>query len=78
MSDPRGWPFDSPDLIRIPFIFVPHGDPWPVEWLAEHPDAIRIPARFVPRRQTESGLSDRLEVDWEPALTKWLARRGWR
>jgi len=30
----RGWPFDSPELLRVHFIFVPHGKPEPREWLA--------------------------------------------
>ena len=39
----------SDDDLKVPFIFVRNGDPWPTEWLREHPGAVRIPATFVPR-----------------------------
>jgi muramidase (phage lysozyme) len=70
MSDPRAWPFDSPDMLRIPFIFVPHGAPEPREWLAGHPGAIKIPARFVPRGNAGGAI----ETDFNEALMTWLAR----
>jgi muramidase (phage lysozyme) len=70
MSDPRGWPFDSPDVLRVPFIFVPHGAPEPREWLAGHPGAIKIPARFVPRGNAGGAI----EADFNEALMTWLAR----
>jgi hypothetical protein len=38
----------SPDDLQVPFIFVPHGDPEPTEWMARHPGWINIPATFVP------------------------------
>ena len=31
------------------FVFVPHGDPDPVEWMREHPGWLRIPATMVVR-----------------------------
>jgi hypothetical protein len=37
------------DELRIPFLFVPHGDPFPTEWVREHPDYVRIPAIMLPR-----------------------------
>src|ERR1700733_11941188 len=37
------------DEIRLPFIYVPHGEPEPTEWLERHPDCIKMPATFVPR-----------------------------
>ena len=39
-DDPR----NDPNGLRIPFIFVPRGDPLPVRWMAEHPDYIKVPA----------------------------------
>ncbi len=39
----------SHDTLVVPFIFVPHGDPVPHEWLARHSDPIRVPATFVRR-----------------------------
>jgi len=72
MSDPRGWPFDSPDLLTVPFIFVPHGEPEPREWLARHPGAIRIPARFVPRGNADG--DGEIEADLNDALMQWLGR----
>lgn len=36
------------DDLETPFIFVPHGDPEPVEWMARHPGYVKIPATFVP------------------------------
>jgi hypothetical protein len=45
--------FDEPpqafDEIKLPFIYVPHGEPEPTEWLERHPDYIKMPATFVPR-----------------------------
>jgi hypothetical protein len=37
------------DELKLPFIFVPHGAPEPVEWLGKHPDWIKLPATVVPR-----------------------------
>jgi len=37
------------DELKLPFIFVPHGAPEPIEWLSRHPDYIKLPATFVPR-----------------------------
>ena len=58
---------DDPDMIRIPFIFVPHGHPPPTEWLRDHPDAFHVPAVFVPRGEAE-GFDIRLdpETDVQP------------
>jgi len=74
MSDPRGWPFDSPDLLRVPFIFVPHGAPEPREWLARHPGAIKIAARLVPRGGADG--RGALDADLNDALRPWLGGAG--
>lgn len=42
-------PPDDLDALRVPFIFVPHGDPLPMEWMAEHPDYFTVPAVMIPR-----------------------------
>ncbi len=41
---------DGPDTLRVPFIFVKHGDPEPREWMARHPGWVKIPAVMIPRR----------------------------
>ncbi len=43
-SDPYAF-----DELKLRFIFVPHGDPEPTEWMQDHPDHIKLPATFVPR-----------------------------
>jgi hypothetical protein len=43
------------DELKLPFIFVPHGEPEPTEWLASHPDYIKLPATFVPRAGSDGG-----------------------
>ena len=50
-------PSDPPvfDELKLPFIFVPHGEPEPTEWLASHPDHIKLPATFVPRAGGDGG-----------------------
>ena len=37
------------NAIAVPFVFVRHGDPLPVEWMARHPGWVRFPATLVPR-----------------------------
>ncbi len=46
------------DELKLPFIFVPHGEPEPTDWLRDHPDYIKLPATFVPRAQGD-GRADR-------------------
>jgi hypothetical protein len=74
MSDSRDWPFNSPDLLKMPFIFVPDGDPVPTEWLARHPDAIRIRARFVPTGGSGTGGGGAIQADLNDAMMQWLGR----
>lgn len=38
--------------LQTPFLFVPHGDPLPLDWMARHPGWVRFPATMVPRRPT--------------------------
>ncbi len=33
----------------MPFIFVRHGDPPPLEWMARHPGGVKFPAVMIPR-----------------------------
>ena len=51
--------FDEPphafDEIKLPFIYVPHGDPEPAEWIERHPDYIKMPATFIPRARGAGG-----------------------
>lgn len=42
-----------PDDLRAAFIFVPHGDPPPLEWMKQHPGWIKIPALLVPHEISE-------------------------
>jgi hypothetical protein len=44
---------DDPDTIRSPFIFVPHGEPLPTDWLRDHPDWLRAPATMVRKEGTD-------------------------
>jgi hypothetical protein len=37
------------DEIKLPFIYVPHGEPEPTEWIERHPDYIKLAAEFRPR-----------------------------
>jgi len=63
----------SHDTLVVPFIFVPHGDPVPHEWLARHSDPIRVPATFVRRQpapdQPQSQLWSDADFADAPALT---------
>jgi hypothetical protein len=43
---------DSFDEIKLPFIYIPHGEPEPTEWLQRHPDYIKMPATYVPRARS--------------------------
>ena len=35
--------------IKVPFVFVRHGDPLPVDWMTRHPGWVKFPATLVPR-----------------------------
>ncbi len=61
-------PFDGFDPLhdlRTPFIFVPHGDPEPLEWMAAHPGWVKFPATMVVRsaRQPDGADEDDLTSD---------------
>ncbi len=49
-------------ILRVPFVFVPHGDVPPADWLAEHPGWVKIPATFVPRTDDSAGGGLRFDV----------------
>ena len=40
----------GPGDLQTPFLFVPHGDPPPLDWMARHPGWVKFPATMVPRR----------------------------
>ena len=58
-ADPR-----DPGTLVVPFIFVPHGHPPPLEWMAAHPGWIRVSATLVPREPArgENGLQWNVQV----------------
>jgi hypothetical protein len=51
------WPagFVPPfDYLRVPFIFVPDGEPIPQDWLAAHPGWVKFRATFRPKLRQSS------------------------
>lgn len=53
--------------LKLPFIFVPHGAPPPLDWIAEHPGAVTVPATFLPRPpQTRSGMCEAGDAASQP------------
>ena len=41
--------FPYPSFLKVPFVFVPKGNPPPLEWMAAHPGFVTFAATFVPR-----------------------------
>ncbi len=41
------------DTLSTPFMFVPHDDPEPLEWMQAHPGWVKFPATMVPRPSPE-------------------------
>jgi hypothetical protein len=60
---------NDPNTLVVPFIFVPHGHPLPLEWMHEHPGWVRFPATFVPRDPApgESGPQWNARIDFSDA-----------
>ncbi len=60
---------NDPNTLVVPFIFVPHGHPLPIEWMREHPGWVRFPATFVPRDPApgESGPQWNAQIDFADA-----------
>jgi hypothetical protein len=52
----------SSNCLRVPFIFVPHGAPKPVEWMAAHPGWVSFSATFHPRPMPRSSDVHNLET----------------
>jgi hypothetical protein len=49
-GDPR---FPYPRFLGVDFVFVPHGNPLPLEWMAAHPNYVTISAVFIPDPPSE-------------------------
>ena len=53
-GDPR---FPYPRFLKVPFVFVPHGNPLPLEWMAAHPHHVTIPGVFIPHPPAEADMA---------------------
>ena len=62
---------------QSPFLFVPHGETPPADWLARHPGWISFPATLVPRRGDDPGAGSDAAWGSEPSgRTSTRSKRG--
>jgi hypothetical protein len=61
-GDPR---FPYPRYLGVDFVFVPDGNPLPLEWMAAHPNYVTISAVFVPDppREPNMGLEPQTRAE---------------
>ena len=78
--------FPYPSFLKVPFVFVPKGNPPPLDWMAEHPGFVTFAATFVPRSQPgpppeaepETVFAPHEQPSPEPAPSRRLRDDLWR
>jgi hypothetical protein len=61
-GDPR---FPYPRYLKVPFVFVPDGNPPPLEWMRDNPNYVTVRGVFIPHPPSESKMA--LEPRPDPA-----------